>query len=225
MNWPTKKVERQTIGEEIANAISHGIMVPLSIFIFCFFHKCSLHDKGHSRIPLFAFIVTMMILYSMSSLYHALAFTKAKKLFQRFDHISIYLLIWGSFFPFLFLKLDQELFSIDNLKVTKGWFFFLIQTIVVFIGISFKILSFDKGKKIHLFLFLILGWSGLFLIHSLWDLKKSLFFLVLGGVAYSAGVIFYNNSYKKYYHFIWHLFVNAGNLLHVAAIHYMLEKL
>ncbi|MEC4559036.1 MAG: hemolysin III family protein ['Conium maculatum' witches'-broom phytoplasma] len=226
MNWPTKKVERQTIGEEIANAISHGIMVPLSIFIFCFFHKCSLKDNPNiSRIPLLAFIVTMMILYSMSSLYHALAFTKAKKLFQRFDHISIYLLIWGSFFPFLFLKLNQELFSIGNLKVTKGWVFFLIQTIVVFIGMSFKILSFDKGEKLHLFLFLILGWSGLFLIHSLWDLKKSLLFLVLGGVAYSAGVIFYNNSYKKYYHFIWHLFVNAGNLFHVVAIHYMLIKL
>ncbi|WEK82261.1 MAG: hypothetical protein PR2021_1870 [Candidatus Phytoplasma pruni] len=108
MNWPTKKVERQTIGEEIANAISHGIMVPFSIFIFYFFHKCSLHGKDHSRIPLFAFIVTMMILYSMSSLYHALAFTKAKKIFKRLDHISIYLLIWGSFLPFFIFKIRSR---------------------------------------------------------------------------------------------------------------------
>jgi hemolysin III len=226
MHWPTKKVEQQTLGEEIANSISHGIMVPLSICIFCFFNKISLKGNNYvSRIPLFFFSLTMIMLYSMSSLYHALSFTKAKKLFQKFDHISIYLLIWGSFFPFLFLKLNNTLFSIESIHITKGWFFFLIQTIIVFIGISFKIFNFDKGQKIHLFLFLILGWSGLFLIHSLLYLKISLFFLALGGVIYSSGVIFYKKAYKKYYHFIWHLFVNAGNILHVLAIHYMLKSL
>ncbi|WP_341266736.1 PAQR family membrane homeostasis protein TrhA [Candidatus Phytoplasma fraxini] len=211
MKWPIKKNPKQTVMEEILNAVSHGLMVPGSVCIFCIF--CC---KYSFDLSLFLLTFTMFMLYFMSCLYHSLSFTKAKKQFQRFDHICIYLLIWGSFLPFLFLnKKEIDLFTL---------IFFILQSLCILIGILFKIFKMKQGERIHFILFLILGWSGIIVIFQNRTIffafdNLILLFLFLGGLFYSIGTIFYVKIYKKYFHFIWHLFVILGNLCHVFSIY------
>lgn len=212
-----KKDNQQTLGEEIANAISHGLVVPFSIVIFYIYWH--LLPEKTPKWPLFLFSTSMFVLYMTSCLYHALSFTKLKKNFQKLDHIGIYLLIWGNFLPFLFFNSSNN----DQINLI----FFVIQTIIVFLGILFKFFWVYKGKKIHLFLYLILGWGGAiilcFLKENINQNKIVLFWLILGGIFYTIGVYFYNNLYKKYYHFIWHLFVILGNFCHFLSIYYFLK--
>ncbi|QTX03126.1 hemolysin III [Candidatus Phytoplasma luffae] len=213
MKWPTRNKNKQTIVEEIFNAISHGVMIPVSIISFIIF--CYTYKKFH--ISFLFFSLTMFMLYLMSCLYHSLSFSKAKNHFQRFDHICIYLLIWGSFTPFLLLPEGPNLF------------FFIFQSIFVFIGVMLKIFRMRKDKLLHLIIFLLLGWSGIFVIFSLkkhiHEEPSILIFLFLGGIFYSLGIIFYKNLYKKFYHFIWHLFVMLGNLFHVFAVYNFIKCL
>ncbi|MDO8167869.1 PAQR family membrane homeostasis protein TrhA [Candidatus Phytoplasma melaleucae] len=225
MQWPRKKSKTQTTGEEIANAISHGLMIPFSIIIYFIYKRIFLQSKSIPKIYLMLFTGSMLVLYLFSCLYHSLAFAKNKRILNQLDHIGIYLLIWGSFIPFLFLNQKLQ-HPIWYLKIINwGDFFFIIQTIVVFLGIFFKIFYFKKGNRIHLLLYLILGWSGIFLINTLKYSLAILFLLLLEGVFYSTGVFFYCNSQKKYYHFIWHLFVIMGNICHVYAIYLFINRL
>ncbi|WAN63245.1 hemolysin III family protein [Candidatus Phytoplasma rubi] len=214
MKWSKRTTEKQTILEEILNAVSHGLMVPVSIVIFFIFYS----KKGVFQFPVFLLTLTMFMLYLMSCLYHSLSFTKAKRHFQRFDHICIYLLIWGSFLPFLFYSEEKKLFNL---------IFCISQSFVILIGILLKIFQFHKDDKIHLILFLLLGWSGIWVIFDLWSIVNQnysiLLFLFLGGFFYSIGILFYNELYKKYYHFIWHLFVILANLCHVYSIFLLIK--
>ncbi|WBL31427.1 PAQR family membrane homeostasis protein TrhA [Candidatus Phytoplasma sacchari] len=226
-NYITKR--KQTIGEEIANAISHGLMIPISILIFLLYYRfllCTKNLNFDNIFPLFLFNFTMLLLYITSFLYHSLSFTKLKLNLRKLDHICIYLLIWGSFVPFLLLnpKLNKiNLFNIFN----KGKFIFFIQTFIVCLGILGKFFYFNKGKKIHLLLYLFLGWNGLFLFKDLFDINyKISFFLLFGGFLYSIGIFFYyNSSHYKYYHFIWHIFVILGNLSHILAVYFFMTNI
>ncbi|MEZ0180280.1 PAQR family membrane homeostasis protein TrhA ['Camptotheca acuminata' phytoplasma] len=213
MKWPVRKTPKQTILEEILNSISHGIMVPISIGLYFLLREANNYTFNCS---IFCFILTMCMLYLMSCLYHSLSFTRAKGQFKRFDHICIYLLIWGSFIPFLLFKPK------DNINII----FFIFQTILILFGVLFKIFWLYKGEVLHLILFLLLGWSGILVVIFSWNIfiqeHKILLFLILGGLCYSFGVIFYKNVYKKYYHFIWHLCVVLGNLFHVFSIYYFI---
>jgi hemolysin III len=214
-----KQKKKLNLKEEIANAISHGLMIPISIFIFLIY--CNLLIKKNifdikNIVPLLIFNLSMIFLYMISFLYHFFSFTKIKKELQKLDHIGIYLLIWGSFIPFLFL----------NYKTHYKKIFFILQTIVVFLGILFKLFFIHKGKKIHLLLYNLLGWSGLIILKDLLQINfKIIFFLLIGGFLYSLGVFFYKKSYKKYYHLIWHIFVIIGNLFHSFAVYILLEHL
>ncbi|MDV3198385.1 MAG: hemolysin III family protein [Vigna little leaf phytoplasma] len=217
MKWKIKKNKKQTIGEEIANSISHGLMIICNIIIFFIYFKTV--DKVFFSWPLILFFISMFMLYLISCLYHALSFTAAKKNFQKFDHICIYLLIWSTFIPFLFPK---------NNIIDINLFFFLIQTIIVFLGIFFKIFWMNKGEKIHLFLYLLISWGGaiilLFLNEKIRNNQQVCNWLLLGGLFYTLGVYFYHNEYKKYYHFIWHIFVIIGNLCHNLSVYYFFNN-
>ncbi|BAD04243.1 hemolysin III ['Chrysanthemum coronarium' phytoplasma] len=226
VKWATKPSDKQTLGEEIANAISHGLMIPLGVFILvCFCLKASVMSNPNGYIVL-VFSISMIILYLMSTLYHSLSFTKAHNFFQKTDHISIYLLIWGTFAPILLLlpELQKPLFPQSNLLISKGKCFFVCQCILAFSGIICKVFWMNKGKIIHLIFYALLGWSGLLLVPAMW--KANIFhFVLLGGVFYSLGIYFYVKDNKKYFHFIWHLFVMAGTCFHAWGIYRLLEIL
>ncbi|WP_349401608.1 hemolysin III family protein [Candidatus Phytoplasma solani] len=227
MKWPTKTSDKQTYGEEIANAISHGLMILLGIFTLVFFTIKINKINPSNKFIFLIFSISIIILYLMSTLNHSLSFTKAHKFFQKSDHISVYLLIWGTFVPILLLLKELQVPLIEDCKITKGNFLFICQCLLVFLGILAKILWFEKGKYVHLVLYVLLGWSGLLFVDELIKPNnKNLFICIfLGGCFYSGGIWFFIKDHKKYFHFIWHLFVILGTCFHAVGIYLLLKKL
>jgi len=212
-----KKTNIQTLGEEIANAVSHGLMA-----IFGIVGLILLLIKSDSTIETFAAIIFgfgMINLYTMSTLYHSLFHPKAKNLFQRFDHLSIYILIGGTFAPALLLIPGmQEPFL--GTGIGLGPLLFIVQWILILIGVIFKSIWIKKYAKFHLFIYLAMGWSAIVFVNQLFAYQQGAFWFVLfGGIAYSLGVAFYVFPKIKYFHFVWHIFTALGTILHFIAMY------
>ena len=213
-----KLTHKQTLGEEIANAISHGVMA-----IFGIVALILLLMKADSTIEIIAAIIFgfgIINLYTMSTIYHALFHPTAKSVFQRFDHISIYILIGGTFAPALLLlpELQKPLFGISGLGL--GPVLFIIQWIFILVGVVFKSIWIKKFAKLHVFIYLAIGWSALIFAQQLIAYEAKAFWLVFaGGVSYSIGVIFYAFPKIKYFHFVWHIFTGIGTVLQFIAIY------
>jgi len=213
-----KKTNIQTIGEEIANAVSHGIMA-----IFGIVALVLLLIKSNSTIEITTAIIfglSIINLYTMSTLYHSIFHKTAKGVFQRFDHLSIYILIGGTFAPMLLLlpALQTPIFGVDGLGL--GPVIFIIQWLLIALGIVFKSIWIKKYAKLHLFIYLAMGWSAMIFVQKLFAYDPRAFWLVLfGGIAYSLGVAFYVFPKIKYFHFIWHIFTSLGTILHFIAIY------
>lgn len=204
-----KILKKQTLGEEIANAVSHGIGALAGIAGIIL-----LLIKSDSTAEIFASIIFglgMVMLYTMSTLYHSFrSGSTVKKIFQRLDHISIYALIGGTFAPIFILVVQKPL----------GWILLAIQWTFIILGIVLKAVMIHKFAWVHLILFLVIGWSGLTLVGPLYQVSSQAFYFILfGGISYTVGVIFYVFHLFKYSHFIWHLFVFFGTLLHFIAIY------
>lgn len=208
-SFNVKKIKRpQSLGEEIANAISHGIGAIFGLVALILFLVAS--DTWQEYLAGAIFASAIFLLFISSTLYHAFPPSlRVKRLFKRFDHISIYLLIGASFAPVLLVVADQPF----------GLIFFAIQWLIILTGIVFKAVFIDRLQVLHVVIFLLLGWSALLIMGQFDKLSPAAFYLTIwGGIAYSLGVIFYANSRRfKYAHFIWHLFVVAGVTLHFIA--------
>jgi hemolysin III len=204
-----KKNKRpQSLGEEIANAISHGVGAIFGLVALVLILLAS--QTWQEYLSGIIFALAIFILFISSTLYHSFpASLGVKWLFKRFDHISIYLLIGASFAPLLIVVAEQPL----------GMIFFAGQWLIIILGIVFKAVFIDKLQVLHVVMFLLLGWSALLIMGQFERLPIPAFYLtVWGGIAYSLGVVFYASSRKfKYAHFIWHLFVLAGVILHFIA--------
>lgn len=202
----TKRI--QTLGEEIANAVSHGIGAIFGIVALILLILAS--DTVEEYVAGTIFAAAIFLLFLSSTLYHAFPSSlRVKRLFKRFDHISIYLLIGASFAPLLLVVADQPF----------GIIFFSIQWVIIITGIVFKAILIDKLQVLHIVMFLLLGWSALLVLGQFDKLSEPAFyFTVWGGIAYSLGVVFYASSRRfMYAHFVWHLFVMAGVILHFIA--------
>ncbi len=206
--------KKQSLGEEIANAVSHGVMA-----IFGIVAMVLMIIKSDNGVEVFASILFgfgMINLYTMSTLYHALFHPVAKSVFRRFDHLSIYILIGGSFAPALLMLPELQEPIIGNIGLGLG--IFIIQWVLIVIGVVFKSIWVKKYVALHTIVFLILGWSALAFIQQLFAFNQAAFWLVLsGGIAYSLGVIFFALSKVKYFHFIWHIFCAFGTILQFIA--------
>ena len=204
-----KKKRSQSLGEEIANAVSHGLGAIFGIVALILLLIASSTWQEYLAGSLFGGAI--IFLFVASTLYHAFSPSLAvKRLFKRFDHIAIYTLIGASFAPLLLIVARQPF----------GLIFFSIQWILILTGIVFKAVFIDKLQVLHVVMFLLLGWSALLIIGEFSQLDSMSAFLltVSGGIAYSVGVIFYASSRKfKYAHFVWHLFVLAGTIFHFIA--------
>jgi len=154
----------------------------------------------------------MIALYCASTLYHFAENEGIKKKLKVLDHSSIYLLIAGTYTPFLLI----------NLRDTIGITLFIIVWSMAVLGITVKIFFLNKFKKISLAAYLVMGWLVVFavkpLIHSI--SITGLIFLALGGLFYSGGVYFYIRKDKEFYHGIWHIFVLLGTIMHYFAVLY-----
>lgn len=213
-----KKHETQTLGEEIANAVSHGVMAIFGLVAWVMLLLRSETPREYIAAFLFGFGITN--LYLMSTLYHALFHQTAKSVFQRFDHLSIYILIGGTFAPALLLLpgLQTPLWGLE--KFSLGLMLFSVQWLLIILGVVFKSIWIRKFAKVHLFIYLSMGWSALIFIQQLLAYAPGAFWLVLsGGIAYSIGVFFYVFPKIKYFHFVWHLFTGIGTILQFIAIY------
>lgn len=203
-----------TIAEEICNCSIHGLGIILSIaglVILAAFS--SVYGNAWTIVSTVIFGVSMIMLYTASTLYHAVPNQQAKKILKRFDHISIYYLIAGSYTPFLLV----------NLRGAVGWTIFGIIWALAITGTILKLTLSGSGTKLwSIGLYLGMGWLVVFatkpLLHEL--NKVGLVFLILGGLFYTGGVAFYVWKSKKYTHAIWHFFVLTGTIMHFFAVLY-----
>ena len=207
---------KQTIGEEIANAISHGIMGIFGIAALILLILRSDTIREYAGAILFGGSITL--LYVMSTLYHALTNKNAKSVFKRMDHISIYVLIGGTFAPALLLIPDLQTPFLGPMSL--GVLLLTIQWILIIIGTIFKAIWIKRFSTIHVIIYLLMGWSSLIFVGALFNYSTNAFiFVLLGGIAYSLGVIFYALSNIKYFHFIWHLWTALATVLQFIAIY------
>jgi hemolysin III len=207
-------MKKTSLGELIANAISHGIGV---IFAIVGLVLLLINSNGFPKIiSSITFGVSMIILYLCSTLFHSFPekMKRVYSVFQRLDHSSIFLLITGTYTPFLVLVVNS----------TKGYILLGILWIITIIGIVFKAIWIKKFKYVHLALYLIMGWSILFVYTDIIDGLANVFiYVLLGGISYTVGVVFYVSKFK-YQHFIWHLFVLGGSISHFIAIFIIISQ-
>ena len=206
----TDRHRPQTLGEEIANSVSHGVgflaaVATLPVLVL------SARSAGAAAVVGAAiFGGTMAVLYLTSTLYHATAHNRAKRVFQVLDHAAIYLLIAGTYTPF----------TLGVLRGAWGWTLFGLIWGLAVIGIFLKSLHGIRYPRLSTAVYIAMGWLVLVAAKPLWDNVPGwgLFWLVAGGVAYTAGVGFYAANRMRYAHFVWHLFVLAGTACHVVAV-------
>jgi len=202
----------QTLGEEIANSVSHGIGVLAAIGAAPILIVAAVHRGGAAGIVgASVFAAAMVLLYLSSTLYHALPRNRAKRVFQVLDHGAIFLLIAGTYTPF----------TLGVLRGGWGWTLFGLVWSLALAGIVLKGVYGVRHARISTVLYLAMGWLVVIAIKPLWLHVQpwGLFWLVAGGVSYSAGVAFYATDHRiRYGHFVWHLFVLAGTACHFVAV-------
>ena len=196
-----------TIGEEIANAVTHGVAALLSIAGLCVLVAFAASYSGSALVvtAVAIFGASMVCLYTASTLYHAIPNIRAKKVLQVLDHAMIYILIAGSYTPFCLVTL-------------KGWVgITLCCTVwaIAIAGVSLQKILLKRSDWINCLLYLVMGWLVVLAMDPLISAlpEGGLWLLVLGGVAYSVGVIFYIWEKLPYGHAVWHVFVFLGTVL------------
>lgn len=217
MESPQLKTYRQlSTGEEIMNSITHGIGALLSITaLVVLIIIAGKHGDIWHLVSFSIYGSSLILLYLSSTLYHSFTIPKVKNLFARFDHVAIFLLIAGTYTPIL----------LTTLRGAWGWTLFGVIWGLALTGAVIRSIYLHRFRKLMVAVYLLMGWMFVLAGKQIFLHlpSESLLYLVLGGVAYSAGVIFYMWRNLKYSHGIWHLFVLAGSILHFFAIYYSLE--
>ena len=196
-----------SLKEEIANAVTHGLGSVFAIaggavlIVFAAFS----HDAW-KVVSSSIYVFSLLLLFTMSTLYHAFTGEKLKGFFRKLDHTSIFYLIAGTYTPFTLVLLRGAL----------GWTLFAAVWITAIVGTILNLINVDKFEKISLIGYIASGW---FIVLAIIPLAKALnvpgtIFLVLGGLMYMVGIIFYKKKNIKYMHSVWHVFVLAGAVLH-----------
>lgn len=205
-----------TKGEEIFNMTSHivGAVLGIVATVLCIVFS-AIHRNGYGIVSGAVYGVTMIILYTMSSIYHGLSpKIKSKKVFQVLDHCSIFLLIAGSYTPF-------ALCSIRGHDAIAGWFIFGMIWGLAILGIILNSIDIKKFKKFSMICYLLMGWCIIIKGNLLPELltKNGFVLLLTGGIAYTVGAIIYGLGKKyKYAHSIFHLFILIGSFLQFMCI-------
>lgn len=198
---------KQSLGEEIANSITHGIGVGLSIAALVILVVFAARISDVWKVVSFSIYgATMIALFMASTLYHAFPQPRVKKFFHILDHSSIFLLIAGTYTPI----------TIGTMRGGWGWTLFGIIWGLTLVGICLKIFAMSKLKWVSTIVYLAMGWLIIIAIKPLMSVvsKTVLMWMAIGGLCYSLGVIFYIAKKLPYHHAIWHLFVLGGAISH-----------
>ena len=201
----------QTVAEEIMNALSHGLGLLLAIASLPILVWSASRQSAAAVVGASLFAGTMILLYGVSTLYHALPLGRAKAWFNRLDHAAIYLFIAGSYMPFLF----------GVLRGPWGWTLFGAIWCAAALGVGAKLFNRLRHPLWSTGLYVAMGWMAVAAAVPLYERMSSsgLAWLVAGGLAYTAGaVVFLFDSKLRFAHFVWHLFVLAGSACHFFAV-------
>ena len=196
----------QSLGEELVNAISHGLGALLGIAgLVLLVYRAEVWGETINVVSVTIFGVSMILLYLVSCLYHALPQSKGKRVFQVLDHCSIFILIVGSYAPICLVTVGGRL----------GVTVFAVNAACGLLGILLNAISFHRWKRLSQVLYIVMGWMGVMIFPVILRNMSRLGFalLLLGGISYTVGVIFYRQKGKKYWHGIWHVFVLLGTVL------------
>ena len=197
--------------EELANSITHGIGLILSVAGFAVLLVFAILRGGALQIASCAvYGSTLVCVYAASTLYHALPSPRMKRALKIFDHCAIYLLIAGTYTPF----------TLVTLRGGWGWSLFAIVWALAMAGIVFKVWFIDHFPILSTVLYLAMGWIAVVAIKPLLSSipAHGLYWLVAGGVLYSIGVAFFAARRLRFGHAIWHVFVIAGSACHYVAV-------
>ncbi len=199
-------------GEEIANSVSHGIGIALSVAALAVLVASSAFPGGdrYKLAGAVVFGVALVFEYTASTLYHGLPQPRAKHLFKILDHCGIYLLIAGTYTPF----------TLVTLRADGGWVLFGLVWSLALLGIALEALWAYRPRWISAAVYLGMGWMAVLSIRPLAAnlAPAGLWLLVAGGLAYTVGTAFYVLERVRYMHAVWHLFVLGGSACHFLAV-------
>lgn len=211
LGLPTHRNENVMYHGERFNSISHLVGAALALAgVVVLVAFASLQDDPWKLFSFSIYGATLFLLYTLSTLYHSLR-GRAKQIFMKLDHVAIYLLIAGTYTPF----------TLVTLRDAWGWSMFSIIWGLAIVGIIVDCLHKKGARAIQMIIYLIMGWLVLFNIYPLIQAlpKVGLMLLVVGGVLYTTGIIFYAiDERMRHAHGIWHMFVLAGSIAHYLAI-------
>jgi hemolysin III len=201
----------QSLGEEIANSVSHGLGLLAGLAAFPVLVIVA-QQRGTTAgiVGSSVFAATVVLLYLSSTLYHAVTAARAKRVLQVIDHSAIYLLIAGTYTPF----------TLGVLRGPWGWTLFGLVWGIAAVGMLLKAVGGVRYNGLSTLVYVAMGWLILIALDPAWHLvpKWGLAWLLAGGIAYTAGAAFYLAERIKYFHFVWHLFVVAGTACHFVAV-------
>lgn len=206
-------IPKYTLGEELISSISHGVGAGLGVaaLILCV-SVSNAHNNIWGVVSSWIFGISLIILYSMSCIYHGLKPNNAKRLMRIFDHCTIFLLIAGTYTPF----------TLVSLRSTVGWPLFGIVWGAAIIGIILNAIDMEKFKVISMVCYLAMGWVIIFAFKPLMRVVPGggIRLLLAGGISYTVGAVIYGIGSKvKYMHSIWHFFVLGGSILHFLCVY------
>jgi hemolysin III len=206
-------MHRDSIKEEIANAITHGIGVLLSIWGLVMLIIQAV-DKGNAYhvVSFTIFGSALIAVYLSSTLFHAIQANRAKHFFNIMDHSAIYFLIAGTYTPI----------TLGPLRGPWGWSVFGVIWGLAIFGIVMKAINVGKHRTLSTMIYVGMGWMILIALKPLLELvpANGLWLLLAGGLSYSVGVVFYIFKNIPYGHSIWHIFVLGGSVCHFLAIYF-----
>lgn len=212
MNDTLPRRRHYSLGEEIAHSVTHGIGAALSVVALVLLVVRALGTGDPWRVVSFTiFGISMVLLYTASTLYHALIPPRARHVFQVLDHALIYVLIAGSYTPFLLV----------SLRGGWGWSMFGVVWGLAVVGVVFKTMFVGRFRLVSTLMYLGLGWMSLIAIKPMIANVPTggLLWMLAGGIAYSLGTIFYMWKGLKYHHAVWHVFVLVGSACHFQAVY------
>ena len=203
--------KRYTLGEEIFNSVTHGVGSLLSIagtVVLIVFS--AINSDAFAVVSSAVYGASLIILYTMSTLYHSITNEKAKKFFRIMDHNTIFFLIAGTYTPYTLAVLRSPL----------GWVLFGVVWGAAAIGIVLNSIDLEKFSKISVVCYIAMGWVIIIAVKRLMSSMPFISFalLVAGGIFYTIGVIFYAIKKVKYFHSVWHIFTVIGSALHYFSV-------
>lgn len=200
-----------SINEEIANSITHGVGLILAIVgLGVLLSFAGRLGNGWHVVSCTVFAITLILQYTFSTLYHSIQLPRAKSVLRLLDHSAIFLLIAGTYTPFMLV----------NLRGAWGWTLFGVVWSLALFGVLFQVSLLRRWQGISLALYIGMGWVVVVAIKPMFDAVApgGLLLLLLGGLAYTSGVVFYLWENLRFNHAIWHGFVLAGSILHFFAV-------